>query len=99
MTLGLLLSRGHVIWRDYSIFRLATTPKGPKTERGGSRRQLFRPFWGKLVRHNEQRGSAAAVDFQKSPSSDFIWRGTSCDFVALGQSLRGQKRLAQEVDL
>ena len=23
-----------------------TTPKEPKTERGRSRRQLFRPFWG-----------------------------------------------------
>ena len=29
------------------------------------------------------------LDFQKSPSSDFI-----CDFVARGRPLRGQKRLA-----
>ena len=35
-----------------------TTPKEPKTERGRSRRQQFRPFWGSLVRRNEQRGSA-----------------------------------------
>ena len=35
------------------------------------------------------------LDFQKSPSSDFIWRGTtSCDFVARGRPLHGQKRLA-----
>ena len=34
------------------------------------------------------------IDFQKSPSSDFIWRGTSRDFVARGRPLRGQKRLA-----
>ena len=31
----------------------------------------------------------------KSPSSDFIWRGTTArDFVARGRPLRGQKRLA-----
>jgi len=35
-----------------------TTPKEPKTERGRSRRQLFRAFWGSSVRRNEQRGSA-----------------------------------------
>ena len=34
------------------------------------------------------------VDFQKSPSLDFIWRGTSLDFVARGRPLRGQTRLA-----
>ena len=35
------------------------------------------------------------VQFQKSPSSDFIWRGTtSRDFVARGRPLCGQKRLA-----
>ena len=26
--------------------------------------------------------SPATIDFQNSPSSDFIWRRTSCDFVA-----------------
>ena len=37
-----------------------------------------------------------SVDFQKSPSSDLIWRGTktSRDFVARGGPLRGQARLA-----
>ena len=35
-----------------------------------------------------------SVDFQKSPSSDFIWRGTSRDFVAHCRPLRGQTRHA-----
>ena len=39
-------------------------------------------------------GARMLVDFQKSPSSDFIWRGTSRDFLARGRPLRGQTRLA-----
>ena len=35
-----------------------TTPKEPKTERGRSRRQLFRHFCCSSVRRNEQRRSA-----------------------------------------
>ena len=39
--------------------------------------------------------SGVRLDFQKSPSSDFIWRGTtSRDFVARGRPLRGQTMLA-----
>ena len=38
--------------------------------------------------------TASLVDFQKSPSSDFIRRGTSRDFVVRGRPLCGQKRLA-----
>ena len=38
--------------------------------------------------------TSVSVDFQKSPSSDFIWRETSPDFVARGRPLRGQTRLA-----
>ena len=35
------------------------------------------------------------VDFQKSPSSDFIWRAPlATSFLARGRPLRGQKRLA-----
>ena len=34
---------------------IITKSKEPKTERGRSRRQLFRPFWGSSVRRNEQR--------------------------------------------
>ena len=40
--------------------------------------------------------AASFLDFQKSPSSDFIWRGTKVDLSRLRRSrLRGQKRLAR----
>ena len=35
-----------------------------KTERGRSRRQLFRPFWGSSVWRNEQRGSTVKFPTQ-----------------------------------
>ena len=38
-----------------------TTPKELKTERGRSRKQLFRPFKGSSVRRNERRGSAVKI--------------------------------------
>ena len=45
------------------------------------------------------RGTHASFNVRlrlsKSPSSDFIWRGTTArDFVARGRPLRGQKRVA-----
>ena len=46
------------------------------------------------TRDDRNSASQCRLDFQKSPSSDFIWRGTSRDFVARGRPLRGQKRLA-----
>ena len=39
-------------WK-YTLQDINTTPKEPKTERGCSRRQLFRHFYGSSVRRNE----------------------------------------------
>ena len=62
--------------------------KPSRSLRSSSKRLLTVPS-AKLKKYGCR--SFSFVDFQKSPSSDFIWRWTSRDFVARGRPLCGQK--------